>query len=65
MLSDKNRNAIRLLRSQLSAEGRLLAAVELLACDIGDDNDGQIVLYSDLMYDHSGKVVPFVIDDSE
>ena len=59
MLSNDNRLAIQTLRETLTLEARLAAAIELLQCDFGEDNDGQILLYTDMAYDSHRCVVVF------
>lgn len=59
MLSNAKRIAIQSLRDSLTNQEKLEAAIELLRCSKGDDNEGQIVLYTGLMYDNDYKVVEF------
>ena len=46
-------------KEELSSEDRLYIATQLLGCDEAVDNDQQIILYTGLMRDGDGAVVPF------
>lgn len=65
MISNEDRAAIQKLRDSMTFEARLDAAVELLRCDIGEDNYGQILLYTGLTYGPQQRVVVLTLDDDD